>query len=203
MHGGMIGRIRRRLRYSARVARDRRSKRTNLRDIGSVGPNCHITGEVYISAPGKVVLGENVHIGTGAFIRAEGGLTIGDNTHISRNLLLYTMNHEYAGSRLPYDDSKIVRPVVIGRNVWVGMNVCIAPGSEIGDGAIIGMGTVVSGVVPPMAIIGSQPWRVLGQRDEEHYHRLDGEGRYGAAGGKPYDAGDTAPDAQVTASPSQ
>jgi acetyltransferase-like isoleucine patch superfamily enzyme len=139
-----------------------------------------------VSGHENVVLGDNVHIGSGSFIRAEGGLDVGSHTHISRNLLLYTRNHDFKGTRLPYDDKSIQRPVKIGRCVWIGMNVCIVPGTTIGDGAIIGMGTTVSGTVPSLAIVASSKWTVVGERDPAEYERLDGLGSYGGRGGKPY-----------------
>jgi maltose O-acetyltransferase len=153
--------------------------------LGAVGPGCRIHGRPTITGAMHARLGANVHLGTGAFIRAEGGLSIGDNTHISRNLVLYTINHDYAGERLPYDERMRERPVVIGRNVWIGMNVCIAPGTTIGDGAIVGMGTVVFGDVPAGAIIGAASWQQIGERDADHYRRLDEAGSYGGANGLP------------------
>ena len=65
------------------------------------------------------------------------------------------------------------------------MNVCIAPGTEIGEGAIIGMGSVVSGHVPPLAIVGSQKWRILDYRDKEHYEMLESKKAYGGRDGVP------------------
>lgn len=140
-------------------------------------------GAARITGIENCVFGSNVHIGNNAFIRAEGGLRIGDNTHISRNLLLYTINHRYNGRRLPYDEEIVHRPVEIGRNVWIGMNVCITPGTKIGEGAIIGMGCVVSGEVPPLAIVGSEKWRILARRDEAEYRELEMAGEYGGADG--------------------
>jgi maltose O-acetyltransferase len=109
---------------------------------------------------------------------------IGDNTHISRNLVLYTTNHDHKGERLPYDDHQVERPVTIGRNVWIGMNVCITPGSTIGDGAIVGLGAVIHGTVPPLAIVGAAPWVQIGSRDAERYEALDRAGSYGGPGGR-------------------
>jgi acetyltransferase-like isoleucine patch superfamily enzyme len=162
--------------------------RHHLALIKSKGHGVGIWGRVSISGHANIVLGNNVHIGKNAFIKAEGGLKIGDNTHISRNLVLYTMNHRYDGERIPYDETHVLKPVEIGKNVWIGMNVCVAPGSKIGDGAIIGMGTVVSGIVPPMAIIGSEKWRTLGFRDEAHYQELDNQGSYAGPNGFQYEA---------------
>lgn len=155
-----------------------------LGELKAAGEGCRINGEIVVTGKYSVELGSNVHIGKNAFIRGEGGLKIGDNTHISRNLVLYTINHQSEGLRLPYDETQVEKPVVIGKNVWVGMNVCIAPGSTIGDGAIIGMGCVVFGEVPPLAIIGCQKWRVLGSRDEGHYERLESEKLYGGVSGR-------------------
>ncbi|RYX82795.1 acyltransferase [bacterium] len=152
------------------------------------GKDVHIESPIRLSGGKHLEIGDNVHIGENAFIRADGGLTIGDNTMISRNLLLYSVNHNAAGERLPYDAVYLKKPVVIGRNVWIGMNVCIAPGTVIGDGAIIGMGTTVSGVVPPGAIIGSQKWRIIGQRDPEHYNQLEEARLYSNHRGQPFES---------------
>ena len=162
-----------------------RHERLIFSECRSVGAGTHINGDVVVKGASHLSLGANVHIGAGAYIKASGGLTIGDNTHISRNLVLYTANHDHRGTRLPYDEVEISRPVSIGRNVWIGMNVCIAPGSSIGDGAIIGMGTVVHGEVPPLAIVGAPPWIQIGARDEGHYHALDESGEYGGPNGRP------------------
>jgi len=143
------------------------------RSLGACGKGVRIHGRFRVSAPQNMHLGDNVHINDNAFIRAEGGLKIGDNTHISRNVVIYTMNHKYEGIRLPYDENKMLKPVEIGRNVWVGMNVVIVPGITIGDGAIIGMGAVVAQDIPALTIIGSQPVRILKERDASHYEALE------------------------------
>jgi len=115
------------------LAAAQRADAARLMDrLGSCGHGVRFGGSIRISAPEHAHIGHNVHIGDGAFFRAEGGLTIGDNAHISRNLVIYTINHQYEGERLPYDEAQIPRPVVIGKNVWIGMNVCIVPGTRIG-----------------------------------------------------------------------
>ncbi|MDV3351386.1 acyltransferase [Leptothoe sp. LEGE 181152] len=144
-----------------------------IKQLKSCGTGLHVVGTTKLSEARHTEIGNNVHIGENAFIRGEGGLRIGDNTHISRNLVLYTVNHQYQGHRLPYDQTTVKKPVDIGRNVWIGMNVCIAPGSKIGDGAIIGMGAVIAGEVPSLSIVGNQKFRILSYRDEAHYQELD------------------------------
>jgi len=147
------------------------------------GSDLRLLGDFVITGIENAEIGDNVHIGANCYIRAEGGLVIGDHAHFSRNLVIYTINHNFNGLRLPYDETMTSKPVHIGKNVWIGMNVCIAPGTIIGDGAIIGMGATVSGEVPPLAIIGGQKWRQLSQRDAAHYERLEAAGEYGGVQG--------------------
>lgn len=148
------------------------------------GTGVCFNGHIRVTGCEFIEIGDNVHIGDNAFIRGEGGLTIGENTHISRNLTLYTINHNYLGACLPYDEDMITKPVRIGRNVWIGMNVCIVPGTTIGEGAIVGMGTVVFGNVPPLAIVGAPSWQQIGERDKDHYECLDENGLFGGVGGR-------------------
>lgn len=53
---------------------------------------------------------------------------------------------------------------VIGNDVWVGSNVVILGGVTIGDGAIIAAGSVVTKDVPPYAIVGGVPSKVIRYR---------------------------------------
>ena len=55
-------------------------------------------------------------------------------------------------------------PCVIGNDVWIGWNAILTPGVHIGDGAIIGAGAVVTHDVPPYAIVGGVPARIIGMR---------------------------------------
>ncbi len=53
---------------------------------------------------------------------------------------------------------------IIGHDVWVGYRAIILPGVTIGHGAIIGAGAVVSGDVPPYAIVGGNPAKLIRMR---------------------------------------
>lgn len=54
-----------------------------------------------------------------------------------------------------------VRPIAIGSDVWIGSNVFIRDGVQIGHGAVIAAGAVVVKDVPPYAIVGGVPARIL------------------------------------------
>ncbi len=54
--------------------------------------------------------------------------------------------------------------IEIGNDVWIGSNVIIVDGIKIGDGVIIGAGAVVTKNIPPYAIVGGVPARVIKYR---------------------------------------
>jgi virginiamycin A acetyltransferase len=56
---------------------------------------------------------------------------------------------------------------VVGHDVWLGYRALVMPGVEIGHGAIVAAGSVVAADVPPYAIAGGNPARVLRMRYEE------------------------------------
>ena len=61
----------------------------------------------------------------------------------------------------------------IGNDVWIGDHVVIMSGVKIGDGAIVAAGAVVTKDVPPYAIVGGIPARVIKYRfDEKTIRRL-------------------------------
>ena len=51
--------------------------------------------------------------------------------------------------------------IVIGNDVWVGTKAMIKGGITIGDGAIVAMGAVVTKDVPPYAIVGGVPAKII------------------------------------------
>jgi acetyltransferase-like isoleucine patch superfamily enzyme len=56
------------------------------------------------------------------------------------------------------------KPVKIGNDVWIGLRASIRDGVTVGDGAIIGAGAVVVADVPPYAIVGGTPAKLIRYR---------------------------------------
>ncbi len=54
--------------------------------------------------------------------------------------------------------------LIIGHDVWIGFGATIIKGVKIGNGAIIGSGAVVTKDVPPYAIVGGNPAKIIRYR---------------------------------------
>jgi acetyltransferase-like isoleucine patch superfamily enzyme len=68
---------------------------------------------------------------------------------------------------LPYDnfaDNPWKNPPVIGNDVWTGGFVSLMRGITIGDGAVIAANAVVTKDVPPYAIVGGNPAKLIRMR---------------------------------------
>lgn len=57
--------------------------------------------------------------------------------------------------------------VIIGNDVWIGAKATILSGVNVGDGAVIAAGAVVCRDVPPYAIVGGVPARLIKYRFSE------------------------------------
>lgn len=57
--------------------------------------------------------------------------------------------------------------VSVGNDVWIGAGSIVLDGVSIGDGAIIAAGAVVNKDVPPYAIVGGVPARIIRYRFDE------------------------------------
>lgn len=73
------------------------------------------------------------------------------------------VNENYFQERR-YADVQSERCVCIGNDVWIGDEVKILEGLKIGDGSIVAAGAIVTKNVPPYAIVGGVPAKIIRYR---------------------------------------
>lgn len=123
----------------------------------------------------NIFLSGNVYIGDKTEIYAQGKVIIKRGSIIADHVDIRTANHYYDGNllnRLPFDEKIIIAPVIIEENVWIASHVVILPGVVIGEGAVVAAGAIVTKNVPPYAVVGGNPARVIKYRDKQRYDRL-------------------------------
>lgn len=57
--------------------------------------------------------------------------------------------------------------IEIGNDVWLGANVIVVGGVKIGDGVIVAAGSVVTKDIPPYAVVGGVPAKIIKYRFEK------------------------------------
>lgn len=136
----------------------------------SIGGRCDITGNIY--------LGDNVNF-NGMTIQGKGTVKIGNNFHSGIECMMVTQNHAYdTGEAIPYGRKLDLKTIEIGDNVWLGNRVIITGDTKIGEGAIVAAGSLICKDVPPFAIVGGNPAKIIKYRDIEHYNKLKAEGKF-------------------------
>ncbi len=104
-------------------------------------------------------------------------VVVGRYCSIGRNVIIGSGSHDFGALStspalktnsnppvLKYaDPSKEIR-VKVGNDVWVGDNAYIMSGITIGDGSIIASGSIVTKNVPPYAIVGGIPAKIIKMR---------------------------------------
>lgn len=74
-----------------------------------------------------------------------------------------------------YIDSERKISIEIGNDVWIGTRAIILEGITIGDGAVVAAGAVVTKDVPPYAIVGGVPAKIIRYRfSDEEIEKLQG-----------------------------
>ena len=123
-----------------------------------------------------ISIGDDVFMGSNALLMAThlSHITIGSKVMFGPKVSLIAGNHsthilgkymfDYKESdKLPEDDL----PIVISDDVWIGAGAIILSGVNVGRGAIVAAGSVVNKNVPPYAIVGGIPAKVIKYRWDE------------------------------------
>lgn len=103
----------------------------------------------------------------GSFTSIANGVVIGGGIHpmdwVGMSPVFYK-GRDSVKAKFSQFERKIVKITFIGHDVWIGRNALIKQGVNIGTGAVIGMGSVVTKDVPPYAIFGGNPAKLIRYR---------------------------------------
>lgn len=131
-----------------------------------VGAGTWIEPTVKFTNPQNISIGSHCHINHMGCVQADkhSSIVIGNDLRMGPGTSIFASNHGSATGALMREQPMVERDVVIGNDVWLGSNVVVTAGVTIGDGAVIAAGAVVTRDIPPYAIAGGVPARVLRSR---------------------------------------
>lgn len=119
-----------------------------------------------ISFSSHFSIGDRSSVGDNAYIL--GKVTIGKDVMMAANCAFIASNHNTKRLDIPMNQQGGTNaPIVIGDDVWICYGSIVCAGVTIGNGAIVAAGAVVTKDVPPYAVVGGVPARVLRYRNDE------------------------------------
>ena len=113
----------------------------------------------------RLDFGDYVFIGRGTEFDVSERVSVGEHTVIAPGCFVTDHNHGVSPDLRIDEQPGVVKPVVIGKDVWLGAKVVVLAGVSIGDGAVVGANAVVTRDIPPAAIAAGAPARILRFRD--------------------------------------
>ncbi len=120
---------------------------------------------------GSLHIGANTYVQPGCVYNAFlGSIRLGAHCLVAARCTFTPYQQGFADTDRPIREQPLTSrgDIVVDDDVWLGPNPCVMDGVTIGPSAVVGAGAVVTGDVPPYAIVGGVPARdsVPGR---EHY----------------------------------
>jgi acetyltransferase-like isoleucine patch superfamily enzyme len=115
---------------------------------------------------GEVRIGAKSVIGQECTVSAFQHISIGRECIVADRVMLIDFDHGVVEVDRPIREQGIYkRDVRVGHNVWIGYGACFLRGCTVGDNSVIGTFSVVTKDIPPNAVAGGIPARVLRMRE--------------------------------------
>lgn len=132
--------------------------------IAPVGEGTKIQPRVYFGSGSRISIGKHCQINEEVRLFC---VTMGDHVMIAPRVSILggkVHNHSRRDVPMTMQGETDKGDVIIGDDVWIGIQAVVMAGVTIGNGAIIAAGAVVTKDVPPYAIVGGVPARILSTR---------------------------------------
>ena len=129
-------------------------------------PASRLTSDVLIQGSGEFELGENSFIMPHCVISVNEKISIGKNVMIANFASIRDDDHKFDRLDIPMIEQGMqTSPITIADDVWIGHGAIILRGVSVGTGAVIAAAAVVTKDVPPYAVVGGVPAKVIKYRN--------------------------------------
>ena len=148
------------------------TNKIRMKQISGIADHVLLEKDCIFADPnGEITIGSYTYINSGYIYNCKIGkycsighnVSIGPGEHWTNRLSTFPINN-LVFRKHDSSEFKVVEPAVIGNDVWVGNNAVILQGVSVGDGAIVAAGAIVTKDVPPYAVVGGIPAKILKYR---------------------------------------
>ena len=124
------------------------------------GQGIHIKQGAYFGRGDQIDLGDHSDLGLRCLVY--NNVSIGRDVMMAPDVMILAATHIHDNLDVPMrlQGERRLR-VVVGDDVWIGARAVIVGGVTIGSGAIIAAAAVVTRDVPPLAVVGGNPARII------------------------------------------
>lgn len=141
-----------------------RLRRYFFRSLGcKINSETYIDRHCYIMGVNRLEIGHGTHVNRQCTLDARGLLYIGNSVSVSHGVMLMSGGHDFNSKTF----EAVFLPIIIEDNAWIGCGAIVLQGVTIGKGAVVAAGAVVTKNVPPYAVVGGVPAKVIGHRSED------------------------------------
>jgi acetyltransferase-like isoleucine patch superfamily enzyme len=124
------------------------------------GGNLQVARHVTINFTNRVEIGSDVFIATGCWLHAWGGIVMEDEVQLGPYAVLVAGDHTQFEGSYRFGSSNGA-PIRICRGSWVAAHATVTKGVVIGPGALLAANSVATHDIPPFAMAGGVPARVI------------------------------------------
>lgn len=126
----------------------------------SCGANLQVSRQVTVNFSNRLEIGNDVFFATGCWLHARGGIVLEDQAQLGPYSVLVSGDHTTLGGSFRFGPSNLA-PIRIGQGAWIAAHATVTKGVVIGRGAVLAANSVATRDVPPFAIAGGVPARVI------------------------------------------
>lgn len=132
----------------------------------SIGRRCQIFPyAMLMTYGGSVKIGDDCTVNPFSILYGVGGLEIGNGVRIASHTVIIPANHVYSDPYTPiFLQGLTTEGIKIEDDVWIGAGVKILDGVTVGKGSVVAAGAVVTKNIPPYAVAGGVPAKVIKHR---------------------------------------
>ena len=112
---------------------------------------------------GRITFGKNCAIGAfNSIVAGRAEIVVGDHVRMGSHISFIASTRKYGRKdQLIVEQGFTDKGIRVGNDVLIGTRAVLLDGCEVGDGAVIGVGSIVSGKVPPYAVVFGAPAKVI------------------------------------------